>query len=402
MPIEIFIMPMALDQRDQTPKSSQFLSSVFNVKYQKSILRTTTKLLAVIFLVHAASGYATTNTTANEQGIPVTTVQAHAVEWPITLAAEGEIIPWEVAVVSAKTNGFSAIAVDVVAGDRVKKGQRLAQFDSRLLKAELNQAKANLALAEANLKLAHANLERVAQLQKQQLLSDQDYDAAENQASTARAARDQAHAALALAQIKLDDATLIAPDDGQILERNINLGEVPAAGAALFTLLRQNKLQWLATINAADLARVKIDMPADIQLLSGQTISGTVRSISTQLTHGTRLGIVHVILNGSSNLPVNSYAQGHLLLGSAAAIAVPAECLVIKDGKTWVFRLNNQRAEQLLVTLGRRKNGEIEIISDLKNGIKSGDTLVREGAGFLNNGDLLSVKNTAANVGTAQ
>ena len=397
------------------------LANLFLANAKNILGRNFKNLVIVTFLIHAAITHADNNDDAkkqnsnHEQGIAVTTVPTHQVEWPITIAAEGEIIPWEVAVISAKTTGFGATEVDVVAGDTVKKGQRLAQFDSRLLNAELNQAKANLTLAEANVKLNNTNLERIAKLQKKQLLSAQDYDAATNQAATASAARDQAQAALALSQIKLDDATLIAPDDGQILQRNINLGEVPQAGAALFTLLRQNKLQWLAHINAADLPRIKVDMQAEVNLSHSQfnnpqlpseqattekIIGGKVRSVSTQLTSGARLGEVRVTLDGAPNLPVNTYAQGNLLLGTATALAVPAECLVIKDGKTWVFRVNQKsqnnsnekneaRAEQVLVELGRRQNGEIELLAGT---IKNGDVIVHEGAGFLNDGDMLSIK----------
>lgn len=318
----------------------------------------------------------------------VTATVAKASDWAISIPAQGEILPWEVAIISAKTNGISATDIKVVEGDGVRKGQVLARFDDRLLKAELAQAKANLALASANLQLASTNLKRFDQLKLKQTLSEQEFDQVSTQAATAAATRDQAAAAVELAEVKLADATLIAPDDGKILERNIELGKVPNAGESLFRLLRQHKLEWVAQIDSADLARVKPNMLAQINAANNQTLNGKIRSVSPQLANGSRLAKVRVVLDGSPDIAVNTYAEGKILVGKANAVTVPSDSLVIKDGKTWVFRVKNNTAEQVLVSIGRRQQNEIEI----RSGINAGDTVVLEGAGFLNNGDKIAVK----------
>jgi len=318
----------------------------------------------------------------------VTTTIAKNADWATTIPAQGEVLPWEVAIVSAKTNGISATDVKVLEGDTVKKGQVLARFDDRMLKAELAQAKANLAFAESNLQLANTNLKRFDQLKLKQTLSEQEFDQVRTQAATAAATRDQAAAAVTLAEVKLADATVVAPDDGKILERNIELGKVPASGDPIFRLLRQNKLEWVVQIDAADLARVKPNMLAQINIANNKTISGKIRSISPQLDSKSRLANVRVVLDGTPDIAVNTYADGKILIGNATAITVPSAGLVIKDGKTWIFRVKNNSAEQVLVNIGRRQQNEIEIVS----GINVGDTLVLEGAGFLNDGDKVSVK----------
>ena len=318
----------------------------------------------------------------------VTTTIAKNADWATTIPAQGEVLPWEVAIVSARTNGISATDVKVLEGDTVKKGQVLARFDDRMLKAELAQAKANLAFAESNLQLANTNLKRFDQLKLKQTLSEQEFDQVRTQAATAAATRDQAAAAVTLAEVKLADATVVAPDDGKILERNIELGKVPASGDPIFRLLRQNKLEWVVQIDAADLARVKPNMLAQINIANNKTISGKIRSISPQLDSKSRLANVRVVLDGTPDIAVNTYADGKILIGNATAITVPSAGLVIKDGKTWIFRVKNNSAEQVLVNIGRRQQNEIEIVS----GINVGDTLVLEGAGFLNDGDKVSVK----------
>ena len=318
----------------------------------------------------------------------VTTAVAKTADWTVSIPAQGEILPWEVAILSAKTSGIGATEINVVEGDSVRKGQVLARFDDRLLKAELAQAKANLALAESNLQLANNNLKRFQQLKIKQTLSEQEFEQVSTQAATATATRDQAAAAVSLAQIKLADATVVATDDGKILERNIELGKVPASGEALFRLLRQHKLEWVVQIDAADLDRVKPAMQAQINVANNKTLTGKIRSVSPQLTSSSRLAKVRVVLDGAPDVAVNTYADGKIMVGNAHAITLPADTLVIKDGKTWIFRVKNNTAEQVLVTLGRRLGQEIEILS----GIKVNDVVVLEGAGFLNDGDKLAVK----------
>ncbi|RYY74863.1 MAG: efflux RND transporter periplasmic adaptor subunit [Gammaproteobacteria bacterium] len=322
----------------------------------------------------------------------VTTTIATQSDWPVSIPAQGEVLPWEVAIISAKTNGIGATEVKVVEGDSVRKGQVLARFDDRLLKAELAQAKANLSFANSNLQLANTNLKRFDQLKLKQTLSEQEFDQVSTQASTAAATRDQAAAALALAEVRLADATVIAPDDGKILERTIELGKVPAASESLFRLLRQHKLEWVVQIDAADLARVKPSMNAQINVANNQpsikTVQGKVRGISPQLASNSRLAKVRIVLDGAPDIAVNTYADGKILIGNAPALTIPSASLVIKDGKTWVFRVKNNVAQQVLVNIGRRQQNNIEVLS----GIGAGDTIVLEGAGFLNDGDKVAVK----------
>jgi RND family efflux transporter MFP subunit len=339
------------------------------------------------------------HTYANAQpkasGVPVTTASAYSTDWAVSIPAEGEILPWEVAILSAKTEGIAAIEIGVLDGDLVHKGQVLAKFDDRLLNAELARAKAELAHAIANYQLAAVNLKRFAQLRTKQSVSEQEYELVSNQAAVASAMRDQAAAALRSAEIKLADAVVIATDTGKVLERNIELGQVPQNGQVLFRLLRQQKLEWEAKIDAAELTRVKPAMAARVTLqhpsnpAKPHIISGKIRSVSPQLDSSSRLATVRVILDGAPEVAINTYVEGKILVGNTAAVVIPANCMVVKDGKTWVFKvIKNNVAKQILVNVGRRQQGEIEITS----GINAGDVLVQEGAGFLNDGDKLSIK----------
>lgn len=341
------------------------------------------------------------DTEPKTSGLQVTTALAKSVNWAVSIPAQGEILPWEIAILSAKSNGIAATEITVVEGDVVRKGQLLASFDDRLLRADLAHAQAELALADANYQLAATNLKRFDQLRAKQTVSEQEYELVSNRAATSAATRDQAIAELRSAEIKLADAVVVATDTGKVLERNLELGQIPQNGQVLFRLLRQQKLEWAAKIDAIELTQVKPAMAAQVILRKSshpanrEILHGNIRSVSPQLSNPSRLATVRVLLDGTPDVAVNTYAEGKILIGNTPAIVVPANCLAVKDGKTWLFRVNNNVAEQVLVSVGRRQRDEIEITS----GINAGDILVQEGAGFLNDGDTLSIKTATAQTG---
>src|SRR5688572_27215671 len=82
--------------------------------------------------------------------VTTATVQRHSLARAIE--AQGQIAPWQEAIISAKINGVTLTELQADIGDKVKKGQLLAKFDSRLVQAELAEANASLAQASANAK----------------------------------------------------------------------------------------------------------------------------------------------------------------------------------------------------------------------------------------------------------
>jgi multidrug efflux pump subunit AcrA (membrane-fusion protein) len=80
------------------------------------------------------------------------------------------------------------------------------------------------------------------------------------------------------------------------------------------------------------------------------------------------------------------FASGQFDLGASAALTVPQQAVAVRDGFSYVFRLNpDQHVSQLKVATGRRIGERIEIVS----GLKPDALVVVSGAGFLNDGDLV-------------
>ncbi|MEO8121579.1 MAG: hypothetical protein ABI606_19920, partial [Rhodoferax sp.] len=82
------------------------------------------------------------------------------------------------------------------------------------------------------------------------------------------------------------------------------------------------------------------------------------------------------------------FARGEFELGSSNALSVPQQSVVVRDGFSYVFRLNgDQRVSQVKLQIGRRVGERVEVL----DGISADAVLVASGAGFLNDGDLVKV-----------
>ncbi|SNB46843.1 efflux RND transporter periplasmic adaptor subunit [Geobacter sp. DSM 9736] len=166
----------------------------------------------------------------------------------------------------------------------VKKGQVIAQIDPSLFSAQVEQSRGNHLSAQANLQKAKADLndakrslERNRQLLKEGIVSQGDFDTAENRYAMAAAAAKAAEASVAQtrgsltqAETNLRYSTIRSPVNGTVVSRNIDIGQTVAASfqtPTLFTIAQDlTKMQIDTSVDEADISKVKV----------GQTVSFTV------------------------------------------------------------------------------------------------------------------------------
>jgi RND family efflux transporter MFP subunit len=340
-------------------------------------------------LVHHA-GAATAPPPKAAQAVAVTAAVATFSDWPAVLEASGAIAPWQEAVVGAQVTGLHLTEVNVNVGDQVKKGQILARFDEGLLRADEAQLKAAWTQADTNRRRAQT-------LKDSGGISEQDILQYTTQADTARAQLDAK-------ELQLRYAVVVAPDDGIISARSATLGAVAGSGQELFRMIRQNRLEWRGELNAAQLAQIVPGQRISLALPDGGSAGATVRQTAPSLDVQTRLGLVYADLDGvrpKTSARAGMYANGRIVLAQKPALAVPAGAVVIRDGRSYVLKLPAAGATRpgaltvalTAVTTGRRQGTATEIVS----GLKAGDNVVVQGAGFLNEGDAVRV---AAATGT--
>jgi RND family efflux transporter MFP subunit len=327
--------------------------------------------------------------------LTVATARPQTVRLPLGLAANGNVAAWQEAVIGSESNGLRLQEVRVNVGDVVKKGEVLAVFDALTVEADLAQAKAAVQEAEANAAAATADAQRAAALKESGALSAQQITQYVTTERTAQARVASAKATLEQQRLRLQYARVVAPDGGVISARGATVGAVAGVGTELFRLIRQGRLEWRAEVTAAELPRIKPGRKAVVKAANGSSVTGTVRAVAPTVDAQTRLALVYVdlppALDANAPLKAGMFASGQFALGESDALTVPQQAVVVRDGFSYVFRLNpDSRVSQVKVTTGRRLGERIEVVQ----GIDAATAVVTSGAGFLNDGDL--VKNVAA------
>lgn len=195
-----------------------------------------------------------------------------------TVAATGNLAAVVTVQVGTQVSGsIQKLFVDF--NSKVAKGQVIAQIDPSLFSAQVEQARGNYMNARASLQKAKAdladakrNLERNRQLVKEGIVSQSDFDTAENRyamaVATARGAEGsvaQTHGAFSQAGTNLRYATIRSPVDGIVVSRNVDVGQTVAASfqtPTLFTIAQDlTRMEIDTSVDEADISRVKVGQP---------------------------------------------------------------------------------------------------------------------------------------------
>ena len=115
-------------------------------------------------------------------------------------------------------------------------GELLAELDPATYKARLTQAKADLASAKAQLTLAKMNSKRAADLLKNNLVTQSDYDTDRGGTGAAQAAVEKAVANVDSAQVDLDRTKIYSPIDGTVINRAVDVGQTVQSSFSAPTL----------------------------------------------------------------------------------------------------------------------------------------------------------------------
>jgi RND family efflux transporter MFP subunit len=315
--------------------------------------------------------------------LTVTVAMPHRVSWADQLETSGAIAPWQEASIGAQIGGYQLSDVRVNVGDQVKKGEILARFDQGLLRAD-----------EAQLA---ANYDQAAQNEKRALALQQSGAMAEQSVLAAVTASKTALAALEAKRLQLRYADVVAPDDGVISSRTATLGAVMPVGQELFRMIRQNRLEWRGELTAAQIVHIAAGQRIALTLPDGSAAVATVRQTAPALDSQSRLGTVYADIASGSHARAGMYANGRVALGESPALAVPAEAVVVRDGRNYVLKLADDsatpRVSRKEVVTGRRQGDDVEIV----RGLGEKDRIVAEGAGFLGDNDVVRLAPNSAN-----
>lgn len=328
---------------------------------------------------------------ATKASMTVTVQVPKPMNWATTVAANGSIAPWQELSVAAQAHGLRLTALRADVGQAVAKGQVLAVLDDATLRAEKVQLQAQLAEAQAVAAEALSHAERARTLSHSGALSEQQLTQLTTAATTAHARVASVQAALALQDLRIQQAQVLAPEAGIVAQRAAVLGAVVPAGTELFRLIRQGRLEWVAEVSASELSALKPGLGVNVRVPNGKDISGKVRLIAPTVDPQSRNAKVYVELPPNDALKAGMFASGTLQTGDGTGWGVPLSAVVYRDGFAYVFAMNGaDRVQRLKVQTGQRQGEWVEVVSGLGEQ-PAQRQLVVSGTGFLNDGDKVKV-----------
>lgn len=302
-------------------------------------------------------------------------------------AYAGEVRAREESPLSFRVGG-NLVRRNVDAGIQVKRGEVLAVLDADDLSLQAQAAQAQLAAAEAELVRARGDRDRYAQLVQQQLVSRSTYAA---QVATFKAAEGQARAARAQLDVSRNQASyaqLRAPRDGVIASRQVEVGQVVAAGQTVFTLAADGGREVLISLPEGRVRDFRVGQQVMVELWNapGQRLPGSVREISPVADPQTRTYAARVDLPGAVAEAVTLGQSARVYvqdIGTRAALSVPLSAVQRgAGGATAVWLVDPSGSlRSRPVQLGRFGEDSVPVLGGLKPGdwvVAAGGHLLRE------------------------
>lgn len=320
---------------------------------------------------------------------PVSVEKVERREIEKALSFVGNLEPVDKATIVPDISGkLWKIYVDV--GDRVKKGQVLAELDHRHIDLQLEQAKAGFEVAKANLNDAKTNYMRMEKLYKENAISSQQFEKVKLAYELAQSQFQQAHAALNLAQYQQDVSIMKAPFDGIIVERLAEEGDVinPMMGSfgsrgGVLVLMNFSKIKVDLDVSEKDISHIKKGQIAYLEVSSipNKKFKGEVTIVNLAADSMTKTFKVRTEFE-NPDLLLKPGTFGTVTIVTEAkknVLAIKKEGLV----ENAVFVVENGKAFKRIVKIGIANNTHIEVIEGLKEGdvyISSGVLGLKEGS----------------------
>lgn len=351
-----------------------------------NIRRWLTTVVCCLFLVVALSGFKYSQiqaAIARGEAYPEPSESVRAISTKVQASEHftstiGEVVAPEQLVLRNELAG-RITAINMVAGQKVHKGQVLVQQD-------VAEQRAQLEAADARARLAQMQLERLQRLLERNTASQDDVD-------RARAEHEIARARVSELRAVIDRKTLRAPFDARVGLHDLEPGEYLEANSTLVDLVGVRDSLWV-DFNLP-LARGSIAVGDTVTVAPPQSgenwLAAQVIARSPALSSRSRNFGYRAEITADPALPPNAVVTVRVSLGTTPVIRLPVSAVLRDELGSYVFRLDpaeqgeGYRARRQSVKLGRERQQQVDIVEGLEAG-----TLVATDGAFKLHHDMLA------------
>jgi RND family efflux transporter MFP subunit len=290
-----------------------------------------------------------------------------------TSTISGMLEPIRTVGINAQLSG-TLLSLKVEEGNRVGRGDVLAEIDARELEAQARSA-------EAALRFAQSTVERSEQLFKQQIMTLAEVERDRAAFEAAKATSDQL-------KTRLGYARVTAPISGVITEKRVEAGDIVSPSTRLFSVADVSTLVTLIHVSELEVSTLRVGamVPLSVDALGGQRVEGRIRRIFPSADSATRLVPVEVALTGGQ---LTGLRPGYTVRATLAldrrsdALLVPSRAVSGPAGARAVYVVKDGKIVRRAVRVGSDMSGQSEILEGVAEGdsvIVSGTSMIREGA----------------------
>ena len=341
-----------------------------------------------------------------------------------SVVATGKVTPITKVEIKSKASGIvKKLYVD--ASDTVKKGQVLADLDRDEIEAQVNSSRAQLLSAEANQKGAEADMaraevdaqgvdiptlqrayERAQEMAKSGVVSTSALDDAQRMYILAVNKRDVARAQLVVSKAKVAQAradvqkssatlkqleeqlsytTIVAPIDGIILSRDVEMGDavssilvMGSAATLVMTIGDTSEVYVKGKVDESDIGKVYLGQPARIRVetFKDKTFTGKVTKISpmgTEKDNVTTFEVRVSINNPGGELKAEMTANAEILLDEHKnVLMIPEGAILYDKDKKASTEVPDPKGKEgkrkVALTIGISNGAKTEVLAGLKEG----------------------------------
>lgn len=307
---------------------------------------------------------------AGQRPISGELVAVRTIRVPRTESAVGTIRAVHEASIAAEVLA-KVVAMNVQAGQAVKKGDVLVKLDDEEFAARLRESAAVVAAVEAARDQAKIEYNRVLDLHRQNAAADIELQRADTALKDTEARLEQSRQSQRAAAKNLDNTIIRCPFDGVVIEKYVEVGDTVAPQKLLLTIYDPTRMQLVANVRESLINHVQRDQSLDVHIEAiDKNCKGVVTEIVPQSDIASRTFAVKV--RGPCSPEIHSGMFGRLIipLDEEEWLVIP-KAAVRRVGQLDLVDVVAEEGgalERRVVRLGRTHDGDVEVLSGLRAG----------------------------------